>query len=199
VDRRPHHANYFISLYGRALKPPLITLTVVNEVLLLILAIMMVIICLICIGCFIWFLLTDYSYPKEVIMAMANKWREAWPLPPVDLIFEPRLKTTDVVNVDVSFLYPTSWQTELIKNRITASVDAALAKDFSIREGLPTFDEIQHVIDAAIDTLAEELDIPIFFAHVRSRYNARNSFGQVDQSTPIKPPRRRVGLLGTND
>lgn len=109
---------------------------------------------------------------------LTDDLRKPYQLPPLHMIFKPRLKQGDVIQVEIAFFLPPGWQTEHIKSRLISQVGAALSKDFSQREGLPTFDELLAVVEPPVDLLIAEKDIPVLYAEVIDRHNSRSTPSQ---------------------
>jgi len=116
----------------------------------------------------------DYYIANFWLSKNLEDLRSAYELPPVILHFSPRLNQGDLIDVEIAFFYPPGWQTEHNESRINASVGAALSKDFSRRMIVPTFDEVQGIVDPVFDLLAEERRMPVYFTEIRNCFRAPN-------------------------
>jgi hypothetical protein len=120
--------------------------------------------------------LLSFLRPQDPVSACittrANAWRRPLDVPPDQSTFKVRLMDGAIVCVDLTFYYPSTDQTALIKERLYTYVHSALANDCSMRTVKPAPEEIERVLNRPLDMVAEEADIPVLYLEVRNVYNS---------------------------
>lgn len=96
----------------------------------------------------------------------ANSWRRPLSVPPDSCVFKAQLRSGEILSVQLSFYFPSNFQTRTIKERLYTYVHAALANECCSHAVLPTHQELERLIDPPIETLAREFDIPVFYLEI---------------------------------
>jgi hypothetical protein len=97
----------------------------------------------------------------------ANMWREPFALTPQTCTFTILLTDGELVNARLAFYYPLERHTGPIKDELYTCVYTSLANSFAGHTIAPTGQEIEQAIDPALEILASEYGIPIFYAEVQ--------------------------------
>jgi hypothetical protein len=104
---------------------------------------------------------------------LASRWRQPIALPPDCCTFQALMMDGEPISIKLSFYYPGGDQTALTKERLYTYVQAALASDCCMRYKMPTRRQLELVIDKPLETLAEELKIPILYCEIEDIYSMR--------------------------
>jgi len=97
---------------------------------------------------------------------LANSWRNPIDLIPEICTFTILLADGELVGVRLAFYYSPENHTKFLKELLYTCVYTSLANAFSGHTIAPTDQEIERAIDPAMDILALEYDVSIFYAEV---------------------------------
>lgn len=113
---------------------------------------------------------------SSYVLRHANVWRRPLPVSPEQCIFNEMLLNGDNICIQLSFYYPPADQTDDVKERLYSYVNAALAKHCSMTKDLPTNEQINDVVDPALEVLAVEHNILVLYSEIRDVRKLPNSF-----------------------
>ena len=119
----------------------------------------------------------------------ANSWRRPLNVPADSCVFKAQLRDGEILSVQLSFYFPSNFQTRTIKERLYTYVHAAVANDCCSRVVVPTYQELEGLIDPPIETLAREFDIPVFYLEIEDVQSHRVNIPGLEEY-------RSTGTLG---
>jgi hypothetical protein len=95
-----------------------------------------------------------------------NRWRQPIAVPAEQHTFKARLRNGDDVSVALSFYYPEQCKTIEVRERLVSSVKRSLGRYLLSRATLPTYREIENALDRAVESVADECNIPVLYLEV---------------------------------
>jgi hypothetical protein len=129
-----------------------------------------------------WFLRPNDPL-SPYIKDLAEAWRRPLSIPPDQCTFKARLMDGEVLCVELSFYYPSTQQTALVKERLYTYVHSALASHCSMRADVPTHQELENVLDRPLEVLATESGIPILYLEIRDAYSSHEQTDYLSTGT----------------
>lgn len=113
---------------------------------------------------------------SSYLMRVANFWRRPIEVPSEECTFTGLLGDGETLCAQISFHYPLKYRTQDVKERLYSYVNAAIAKECSTRETMPTNQEIERVIDPALEVLASEGEIPVLYSEIVGIFKLPRAF-----------------------
>lgn len=120
-----------------------------------------------------WFLRPNDPLTSH-IRELADVWRRPLNVTPEQCTFKVNRTDGEILCVDLSFYYPVSQQTAAVKERLYTYVHSTLTCNCTIRVGVPTPEEIEHLLDRPLEMLAAEAKIPVLYLEVRNVYSSHD-------------------------
>ena len=112
--------------------------------------------------------LSDPSDPlSRYLSGTAKAWRCPLEVPADECVFKTGLRAGDeMLLVKLAFHYPARFQTLEIKERLYTFTHAALTSEFSMAYSLPSFSDVERVLDPSMEMLAAEYKIPVLYPEI---------------------------------
>lgn len=135
-----------------------------------------------------WFL-----RPNDLLSAYlgryANIWREPIELVRDQVLFKVMLMTGEVLGISIFFHYPTKEQKEELKEELYTRTHSRLSGVGSTRNSAMSEDEIEAIIDPALEITAREFEIPVLYAEIGEigKYREAYRIGQEEDDMPFLP------------
>lgn len=126
---------------------------------------------------FLGFFVSPNDPISHWLIAAADKWRRPLDTPPELYTFRELMLNGETSCIKISFSLPVVNHTEEVKERIYNYVHGVLGKECGARTSLPSRLEIQNLIEAPMEILASEQDIPILYWEVHEVYEIQAAFG----------------------
>ncbi len=98
----------------------------------------------------------------------AKVWRSPLAVSPDKCTLQALLKDGSTGRVNLTFYYPEHVRTREMTDWLYTCAHAGLAQDFDNRTQLPTFPEIEKALDASLDTVANQFNIPVLFCEIQN-------------------------------
>jgi hypothetical protein len=122
------------------------------------------------------------------IRSMADSWRRPLNVQPDELVFRELLIDGEAICLKVGVYYPPKNRTTDIKERLYTYVNGALAKDFAMRDAIPTNREVEDVINGPLELLATEHGIPVLYSEIREVCKIRGVYDPITGNlAPAEP------------
>lgn len=129
-----------------------------------------------------------FASPKDPISrwlaGTANKWRRPLDTPAELFTFRELMMSGETSCIKVSFFLPLENKTGETKERIYNYAHGALGRECGLRSTPPTRLEIQNLIEAPMEILAAERNIPILYWEVDEVYEMEPGFNISNTLSP---------------
>lgn len=93
-------------------------------------------------------------------------WRTPLSVWPDKCILKAQLKDGSTGRVNLTFYYPQQARTREMTEWLYTCTHAGLALDFDSRTELPSFPEIEKALDASLDSVAAQYNVPVLFCEI---------------------------------
>lgn len=104
---------------------------------------------------------------SRYVNGVADTWRRPLEVPGDECTFRTGLRAGDeVLLVKMAFHYPVRFQTLEIKERLYTFTHAALTSEFSMKYALPSFSDVERVLEPSMEMLAAEFKIPVLYPDI---------------------------------
>lgn len=98
----------------------------------------------------------------------AKGWRTPLSVWPDKCTLQAQLKDGSTGRVNLTFYYPQQSRTREMTEWLYTCAHAGLAQDFDKRTDLPTFPEIEKALDASLDMVADQFNVPVLFCEIQN-------------------------------
>ncbi|HEV2463883.1 MAG TPA: hypothetical protein VGT04_08765 [Acidobacteriaceae bacterium] len=115
---------------------------------------------------------------------VADKWRRPLDTPAELFTFRELMMSGETSCIKISFFLPLNNRTGSIKERIYNYVHGVLGKECGLRTAPPPRLEVQNLIEAPMEILASECDIPILYWEVDEVYEMQPGFNTPNTLSP---------------
>jgi hypothetical protein len=135
-----------------------------------------------------WFLRPN-DLLSTYISRYANMWREPIELVHDQALFKVMLMTGEVLGISVCFYYPMKEQKEEMKERLYSVTHSRLSAVGSMRNSAMSEQEIEAIIDPALEFIARGFELPVLYAEVGEvgKYREAYTIGQEEGDIPFLP------------
>jgi hypothetical protein len=127
------------------------------------------------------------------LTSKANVWRSPLSVSPDNCTLKAQLKNGAIGCVSLTFYYPAQVRTKEMTEWLYTCTHAGLALDFDNRNELPSFPEIEKALEASLDSVASQYNVPVLFCEIHSAEITEEVAFSFD-SVPVDEP--RTGTLG---
>jgi hypothetical protein len=110
--------------------------------------------------------------------------------------FTVLLMTGEPLCVNLAFHFPAKYHLPEVRERLNAFVRSALERECCNRSDLPKDQEINAVVDRALDIVAAEFEIPVLYSEVRDMHKIRDAYSNREDLTPSEYLGLGTGTLG---
>jgi hypothetical protein len=110
--------------------------------------------------------------------------------------FTVLLMTGEPLCVNLAFHYPAKYHLPEVRERLNAFVRSALERECCNRSDLPKDQEINAVVDRALDVVAAEFEVPVLYSELRDMHKIRDAYSNREDLTPSEYLGLGTGTLG---
>ena len=118
------------------------------------------------------------------LAAAADKWRRPLDTPAELFTFRELMMSGETSCIKISFFLPPESKTGEIKERIYNYAHGVLGKECGLRTVPPSALDIQNLIEAPMEMLAAERNIPILYWEVDEVYEMQGEFNSLNALSP---------------
>lgn len=104
------------------------------------------------------------------LLKIAGKWRQPLDTTSELYTFRELMLGGETTCIKISFYLPVENHTDVVKERLYNYVHGVLGRECGARTEPPSLREVQNLIDAPMEILASEFDVPVLFSEVHEVY-----------------------------
>jgi hypothetical protein len=109
---------------------------------------------------------------SSYVTELANSCRRPLSVTPDDCTFKVPLVDGETLFINLGFYYPLKDHTSDVREKLYTVVHGALTSAFYARPTAPTPREIDAVLSAPLELLADERHIPVLYSEIRDAYHS---------------------------
>lgn len=126
------------------------------------------------------FLMSPNDPISRWLIRISDNWRRPLDTTPELYTFRELMMNGEASCIKISFCLPVENNTAEVKERLYNYAHGVLGKECASREEPPTSLEIQNLIEAPMEILASECDIPMLYWEVQEVYEMQDAFAPTE-------------------